>query len=172
MPPRHRGPILVDTNVILEAHRTRCWKAIASGYSVETVEACFEETQTGHRNRPSTQKINPDELKNILSAIHQVRNEDLAELILKTDIALDYGEQHLWAHALNRQGDSKFCGPDTASLRVGILLGHRDRLVSLEQLLDDIGSQSKGLRPQYQRKWHRKTINDLMVDMSLSAPRR
>ncbi len=44
---RHRGTVLVDTNVILEAHRTGFWPALTGGYGVETVEDCVTETQTG-----------------------------------------------------------------------------------------------------------------------------
>ena len=36
MPP-HPGPVLVDTNVILECHRTNSWRALTSGYRLELV---------------------------------------------------------------------------------------------------------------------------------------
>ena len=42
---RHAGPVLVDTNIILERYRVGSWRALAGGYSVETVEECVEETQ-------------------------------------------------------------------------------------------------------------------------------
>ncbi len=48
---RHRGTVLVDTNVILEAHRTGTWRALTGGYRVETVEECVTETQTGFQLR-------------------------------------------------------------------------------------------------------------------------
>ena len=48
---RHRGPVLVDTMVILECWRINAWKAFAGGYSVETVEDCLIETQTGFQRR-------------------------------------------------------------------------------------------------------------------------
>ena len=37
---RHSGPVLVDTNVILESHRVESWRALAGGYRLETVEDC------------------------------------------------------------------------------------------------------------------------------------
>jgi hypothetical protein len=53
---RHRGTVLVDTNVILEAHRSGSWRALTGGYGVETVEDCVNETQTGfQRRRPCSQ---------------------------------------------------------------------------------------------------------------------
>ena len=45
--PSRGTAVLVDTNVMIEAHRTRAWPALAGGYSVETVEDCVTETQTG-----------------------------------------------------------------------------------------------------------------------------
>ena len=35
---RHQGPVLVDTNVILECWRVNAWHALSGGYGVETVE--------------------------------------------------------------------------------------------------------------------------------------
>ena len=40
--------VLVDTNVIIEAHRTAAWAALVGAYGVETVEDCVTETQTGY----------------------------------------------------------------------------------------------------------------------------
>jgi hypothetical protein len=48
---RHRGAVLVDTNVILESWRIGAWNALAGGYGVETVEDCVIETQTGFQRR-------------------------------------------------------------------------------------------------------------------------
>ena len=41
---RHHGPVLLDTNVIIECWRVSAWKALTSGYRVETVEMCEIET--------------------------------------------------------------------------------------------------------------------------------
>lgn len=48
---RHGGPILVDTNVILESFRIGAWRALSGGYALETVEDCVTETQTGFQKR-------------------------------------------------------------------------------------------------------------------------
>ena len=37
---KHQGTVLVDTNIILETHRTGSWRALSGGYPVETVEDC------------------------------------------------------------------------------------------------------------------------------------
>jgi len=56
------------------------------------------------------------------------------------------------------------CGPDKASLRVGIRLGFKDGLVALEELLGDVGYKPKAaLRLPYTRKWHTDTLIQLAM---------
>ena len=115
---RHRGPVLVDTNVILESHRVGAWRALAGGYRVETSEDCLTETQTGFQRRRPEQRIDSEELRESLAAVHSVAARDRAELAIRVpDIALDIGEASLWAHALSRKDAWVLCGPDKASLR-------------------------------------------------------
>lgn len=161
---RHRGTVLVDTNVIIEAHRADVWRALTGGYRVETVEDCVTETQTGYQLRRREQQIDQDELRR-LGAIHAV--DDLARAGLSVrigNLALDEGEASLWAHALTRDDDWVFCGPDRASLRCGVRLGFRERLVSLERLLDDVGHRpSLLLRQAYTRRWHNMVVGEMVL---------
>ncbi len=120
--------VLVDTNVIIEAHRTGTWAALAGAYAVETVEDCVTETQTGYQRRARERWIELGDLEASLSAVHKVPDRELAELAVRvSDIALDRGEESLWAHAFGRSGMWFLCGPDRASLRVAIQLRLRDR---------------------------------------------
>ena len=83
------------------------------------------------------------------------------------DIALDRGEESLWAHAIRRSDRWLFCGPDIASLRCGVALGFRERLVSLEQLLDEIGHRpNPRLREAYTRRWHSRTMGRLVLGLT------
>ncbi len=156
MPP-HSGPLLVDTNVILECHRTGSWRALTSRYTTETVEECVKETQTGFQNRNPEQQIDEGDLRKSLTAVWTVSEHDLAvATIHEPRIShLDPGELHLWAHALTRQDAWILCGPDKASMRVGAALGFKARIVSLERLLLDIGyNRAKTtLARQYGQKW-------------------
>ena len=162
---RYQGAVLVDTNVILETHRTGSWRALAGGYRVETVEDCFTETQTGFQRRRSELRIDADELRDSLKAVHPVGNREHAELAVRiTGIALDRGEASLWAHALSRTDVWVLCGPDRASLRCGVRLGFRQRLVSLEGLLDDVGYLSRTtLRPAYTKRWHESALGKILL---------
>ena len=121
---RHGGPVLVDTNVIIEASRVSAWKALTGGYCVETVEMCAIETQTGLQRRRKEQHIDYVELRASLHAVHAVSKAERAGALLKDEQMrfLDAGEQMLWAHALTRADAWVLCGPDKASLRVGIRL--------------------------------------------------
>lgn len=162
---RHSGPVLVDTNAILESYRVGAWRALAGGYGVETVEECITETQTGYQRRQPEQQINAAELRESLASVHTVGNPELARMAVSApDIALDLGERFLWAHALTRGDAWVLCGPDKASLRFGVRLGFRERLVALEWLLEAVGFRPKLLlRPAYTRGWLEKTLGELFI---------
>jgi hypothetical protein len=67
-----RGIVLVDTNVIIECHRAGGWRALAGGFSVETVTDCVAETQTGAQRRRPEQRIDEAGLRESLAAVHDV----------------------------------------------------------------------------------------------------
>jgi hypothetical protein len=169
---RHRGPVLVDTNVILECWRVGAWKAFSSGYAVETVEDCMIETQTGYQRRRAEQQIDKAALEASLAAIHKVSDAERATAAVRDVLFsyLDVGEQSLWAHALARSDAWMLCGPDKASLRFGVRVGLRDRLVALEDLLHDVGYRpATALRTNYTSGWLAKTLAELVI---MEGPKR
>ena len=157
--------VLVDTNTTIEAYRIRGWAALAGGWRVETVEDCVTETQTGFQRRHPEQSIAADELRVSLAAVHAVTNRERAELALRVEnIALDLGEKSLWAHALGRSDRWVLCGPDKASLRCGIRLGFRERLVSLQELLTVVGHRPRAaLKRHYTKKWLDGTLGEFVL---------
>ena len=157
--------VLVDTNAIIESHRTGARRALAGGYRVETVEDCVTETQTGFQLRRSEQSIVASELRASLAAEHHVGNRERAELAVRIHgIALDRGEESLWAHALGRDDGWFFCGPDKASVRCGVRLGFRHRIVSLQALLDGVGYRPKtALKFHYTTKWLNGVLAELLL---------
>ena len=75
---------------------------------------------------------------------------------------LDEGEKALWAHALARADTWMLCGPDKASMRIGVRLDLRDRLISLERLLDDAGFRPRTrLRSAYSQDWLTRALVEL-----------
>jgi hypothetical protein len=162
---RHHGPVLVDTNIILECWRVGAWRALTGGYRVETVEDCVIETQTGFQRRRQEQQIDNAALRASLAAVQKVGDAERAAAIVREPMFsfLDLGEQSLWAHALSRRDDWALCGPDKASLRFGIRVGLRERLMALEGLLQDVGHGAGGLRPAYTSAWLAKTLGEIVI---------
>ena len=161
---RWRGAVLIDTNAIIEAWRVDAWRALCGGYTLETVEECVIETQTGFQNRRPEQRIDQTTLLEQLKAVHKVSDAELAAALLRDgEIAmLDEGEKALWAHALTRQDVWVLCGPDKASLRIGVRLNLRDRLVALERLLMEAGFHPKTpLKAAYCQSWLSRTLIEL-----------
>jgi hypothetical protein len=83
--PRHTGPVLVDTNVILECWRVGSWRALAGGYSIETVEDCVTETQTGFQRRRRERRIDGTVLRSSLAGVHDVNAAQLAAAIVRDE---------------------------------------------------------------------------------------
>ena len=154
----------MDTNVIIEAWRVDAWRALRGGYALETVEECVIETQTGYQNRRPEQQIDQETLLAGLKAVNKISDDERAAALIRDgEIAmLDEGEKALWAHALARTDAWVLCGPDKASLRIGVRLGFRDRLVALERLLDDAGFRPKTpLKGVYRQDWLNHTLVEL-----------
>jgi hypothetical protein len=136
------------------------------------VEDCVIETQTGFQRRRAEQQIDNAQLRASMVAIANVGNKEHAAAAVRDPLfsSLDIGERSLWAHALTRSDAWVLCGPDKASLRLGVRLGFRDRLVALETLLSDVGFRPKSpLRTNYTAKWHAQTLSEMVI---LEAPRR
>ena len=162
---RHRGTVLVDTNVILECWRIGAWRALSKGYTIETVEDCVVETQTGFQRRRAAQQIDNQALRASLAVVHDVTDKETAAGMVRDPLfaSLDVGERSLWAHALGRSDVWVLCGPDKASMRFGIRCGFRDRLVALERLLKDVGYKPAGLKTAYTSNWLTKTLGELVI---------
>ncbi|MCP4304899.1 MAG: hypothetical protein GY788_08510 [bacterium] len=168
---KHHGPVLVDTNAIVECHRVGAWRGLVGGYRVETVEACVIETQTGFQRRREEEQIDQKTLEDSLAAVHTVDDLARAAVLVKApDIRLDRGELDLWAHALNREDNAwVLCGPDKASMRFGVHLGYRERLAALERLLADVGHPgARQLKRAYTSAWLADVLGELAL---IEAPR-
>jgi hypothetical protein len=165
---RFAGTILVDTNCIIEAHRVSAWRALSSGYRLETVEKVVEETHTGFQRRDPAQQIDQTQLRASLAAIHTVERAQELRLrltLMDHDIDLDAGEFALWAHMPGRSDVWLLCGPDKASLKFGVRMGFRDRMISLEQLLQDAGMARTRLplRENFTKAWLDRTLGELVL---------
>jgi hypothetical protein len=138
--------VLVDTNAIIEAVRTRTWNALTGGMRIQTVTECVEEARRGNSNKPAYVPVSKADL-NRLDKVHNVSETDRAQHLLADPeaIGMDPGERDLFAHACVREeaGDSVWvvCSPDKASIRAAVRLEWQDRLVSLEKLSREVGAR-------------------------------
>lgn len=130
--------ILVDTNIIIEAVRTDCWRALSGHYDLVTVAECAVEAQSGVPGDRGYVPVADEDLRRL--RVVPVSNTERARLALACDAAsLDQGERDLWAHANAREDDWQATCADQAAVRIAVQLGWGDRLVSLERLLRDAG---------------------------------
>ncbi|NIM18754.1 MAG: hypothetical protein GTO51_00655 [Candidatus Latescibacteria bacterium] len=136
--------ILVDTNIIIESVRTECWNGIRGHYQVVTVEKCREEAQSGIGRTRGYVEVSDNHLS---SRIQIAAVSDIERAHFVTECAeamgLDYGERDLWAHALSRTDEWEAACADRAAVRIAMQLGWGDRLISLEELVERAGIQTK-----------------------------
>lgn len=149
--------ILVDTNVVIEAVRTGCWNALTGGLTVDSVAECRREALAGSAETISDYVIVGTEDLNRMHTVHEVVPSVRAafKLAYAEADALDAGEHDLLAHAHDdATGAWRVCSPDKAAIRAAVRLGHGDRLVSLEELVSNVGARPHpDLRVQFTSGW-------------------
>lgn len=118
--------VLVDTNIIIEAVRTRCWDALVSHFTLETVDKCLEDARTGDPMR--------------------------REYVAVTADQLDAGERELFAHAFGRTDAWIASCADRAALKAAFALGWKDRIMSLEALAQVAGAKPE-LKRHFRERW-------------------
>lgn len=149
-----RGQIvLVDTNIVIEAVRTRSWNALTSCFTLETVAKCQEEARSGDPMRRDYVPID-DKALGGLGKVHPVTPLELMSLAvtLPTADEMDAGERELFAHALARKDAWVATCADRAALLAAFKLGWMDRMVSLEALAHFAGAKPD-LKPHFGERW-------------------
>lgn len=161
--------ILVDTNIIIEAVRTKCWNAVANHFALETVGKCHEEALTGDALRPGYVQVDVQQLTNGLRQVHPVTDLSRAKLYVAYPEAqsLDAGERDLFAHALER-GDAWIAScADRAAVKTACALGWKDRLVSLEKIAAAAG-QRPSFKNHFTEPWLTTVRTKFLLDGGLS----
>ena len=146
MPP----VILVDTMIMIEAVRTGCWNAITGARTVVTVPECAEELRRGDAS--AVEYVGVSEQDIARSTVQPLPPQAAARFRLDYPEAdgLDPGERDLLALATSRTDEFRVCSCDKAALRAAKALGWLDRVVSLQALSDEVGTQpNPPLRSQF-----------------------
>jgi len=149
--------VLIDTNVILEAHRVNCWNALAGRFKLVSVEKVIEETQTGYQNRAPEQTIDAAKLIASFHHIENITELERADFILHYNgIHLDDGERDLAIYALRLPAVPVWYlnSPDRASVNFAGTQKWLDRVVSLEEMADHVGYRANCRYGQnYTKSW-------------------
>jgi hypothetical protein len=144
--------------VMLEAKRIGGWRALAKGLQIETVEEISGETQAGDRRSDGYIVFALDDLDLLRATMKVTEVQRLAFATTYPQVhtyGMDDGERDLVVHALGRSDHWLICTADTAAVRSLVMLGHRERLICLEQLYRSIGqdAMAERVRTHHRTNW-------------------
>lgn len=160
--------VLVDTNVIIEAHRVDVLAELIATLNVATVEACVRETQTGAQNRMPHHHIDESLLRQSMTIFSPSADDIFQAAYAISGLAdVDEGELHLLTQAWLLKNSVWFaCSPDRHPMRIAIEYGWRERLVSLERLVLLANKNRRvSLRQQYQEDWHARVCLEFLMQI-------
>lgn len=158
--------VLVDTNVILEAHQTGCWIPLANYFALHTVAKVVEETQTGYQNRDPEHWIDEAVLNGQPAHIETITEVQRVAFNMKHDHpTLDAGERDLLIYAETLALPAWLLNsPDMAAVRFAHRLGWIDRLASLGAMSAHLRARlSRNLRDNYTERWLSGKRTDLLL---------
>ncbi len=145
--------VFVDTNVIIEAHRTGCWNALVGSYEIHTVETVREESLRGRKDNPEYVVVDARVFDGNVT-VHHVSDKERAKAIIEHPglATLDEGEKDLLAYLYSAGIEVMILTTgDTAAIRMACRLGFADQLRSLEALARK-GSTRRALKEWYTSK--------------------
>jgi hypothetical protein len=128
--------VFVDTNIIIEAHRTGCWRDISSRCDIHIVKSVYEEALSGRKTRAGYIEVNQTELQHSVT-IHEVTNKQIADAIGACPelVNVDKGERDLLSFLHTYPEEIWFLTTaDKAAVKAAYALGLRERFISLEKL--------------------------------------
>ena len=167
MTQQNKKNVLIDTNAIIEAHRVKCWNNLTSFFIMETVDECIMESGTGDSTREDYINVDVEHLRKSM-LIHKTTQLEKAGFSLKYENAdlLDMGERCLMAYALAKKDAWILCSPDKACVQAMCTLNFKNRTISLQELIDETGLNSKKLKlkEQYTKKWLKNYRLELILN--------
>lgn len=161
--------ILVDTNVIIEAHRAKVLNELLGCLNLATVEMCITETQTGAQNRDPKHHIDEALMREKMTVYAPTEEEIVMAAMAYPGLAeVDAGECHLLSQAylLLDAGVWFLSSPDRHPMRLAIEYGWRDHLVSLEEVCRLANPSRKfNLRDNFTEAWHQSVCAQFMLNV-------
>lgn len=152
---------MLDTNVIIEAHRTGCWNAVAKGFALETTKECAEEARRGNKRDPNYVAVELSGKSNVVTVEPSWYDAVKARSVFFS--LLQRGEQELLVYAYHDRSLQWASTADTAAVRAGYELGVLDRFVALEELAALVGARPK-LRRHFTLAWLSRLRTELQLE--------
>ena len=162
---KSRPVVYLDTCVIIEAHRVKCWKQLAAQNELHTVRECYDELAGGNPRDPDYIAVDQRQIA-LDMAIHDCapRQRIAAATRAATFGGLDAGEMGLLAWCADQDPQAMIITTgDRAAIVAACELGLRNNLQSLEEI-------AKGMRPRstlqrhFCRKWFEEVCRSFALD--------
>jgi hypothetical protein len=166
--PLVRKVVYVDTNVVLEAHRTGCWADLIERFDVRTVEIVQSETQSGDCRQRGYVVVNMREfcVKVTINNVTDVQRLK-ASARAPSLTALDAGERDLLAFVASEDpGSLLLTTADKAAVKTACQLGLETRLISLEDMAGQCG-KNPPLKRHYTKSWLGQVRTEFLFENSL-----
>ena len=146
--------VLLDTMVIIEAHRVGCWSSLLNWFKLETVERCIIECASGNKARAGYVPLDAEKLKTEMT-VHEVSQTMRTELATKggSMIGVHDGERDLLSYALTQPPIPLVCCVDKAAIRLAHRLKMLERLIALDEMAHEAGNRKQGYARQYTKAW-------------------
>lgn len=146
--------VLLDTMVIIEAHRVGCWSSLLNWFKLETVERCIIECADGNKARAGYVPLDAEKLKQEMT-VHAVSQKMRVELANRGGnmLGVHDGERDLLSYALTQPPIPLVCCVDKAAIRLGHRLKMLDRFVALDEMAREAGNRKSGYASQYTKAW-------------------
>ena len=159
-------PILyIDTNVVIEATRTSCWKALKQRFEVHTVKEVRDEAARGDPKATGYVKVDMLEFDADV-IVHEVSQKDVLTAMAKAPnlAAIDKGERDLlaWVAAQSPNALLLTTG-DKAAVKAACGLKLDGRLRSLEELAKQCGLSPK-VNLWFTTKWLATVKTEFLLD--------
>ena len=160
-----RPVVYLDTCVILEAHRVKCWKQLVSQYELHTVRRCYEELADGNPHDSDYIAVDRQQIAQEMTIHESVPRQCIAAATLATTFGgLDAGEKELLAWCADQDPQAMLITTgDRAAIVAACELGLRNCLQPLEEITDKIGLRV-ALQPHYCRAWLEKICSAFALD--------
>ena len=162
---KSRPVVYLDTCAIIEAHRVKCWKQLASHYELHTVRKCCEELADGNPYDKEYTAVDQQQIAHDM-VIHDTSPLQCtaATIKAKTFVKLDAGEKELLAWCADQDPKAMIITTgDRAAIVAACELGLRDNLQPLEDIATTVGVRGN-FQHHFCRVWLQQICSNFALD--------